>query len=83
MDRSFTMTRERVLAATPDTLRAALISATESEQGADSIMRSLERLGTDPTIEYYEMSQVSGRSRYGGAASGAWRVRADRGREEI
>ena len=46
------------------------------------IDESLERLGTDPTIEYYEMSEISGRSRYGGAASGAWRVRADRGRVE-
>jgi hypothetical protein len=81
MDRSFTMTRERVLAATPDDLRAALISATDSEQGAESIMRSLERLGTDPSIGYYEMTQVSGRSRYGGATAGAWRVRADRGGE--
>lgn len=82
MERSFTMTRAQVHAATPEALRAKLISATESESGAESIMRSLERLGTDPTIEYYEMSEVSGRSRYGGATSGAWRVRADRGHEE-
>ena len=83
MERSFTMTRAQVHAASPDALRAKLISATDSESGAESIMRSLERLGTDPTIEYYEMSEVSGRSRYGGANSGAWRVRADRGRTEV
>lgn len=83
MERSFTMTRAQVHAATPDALRAALISATDSTLGAESIMRSLERMGTDPSIEYYEMSEVSGRSRYGGAVSGAWRVRADRGHEEV
>jgi len=82
MERTFTMTRAQVYAANPDDLKAALISATDSESGAESIMRSLERLGADPTIEYYEMSEISGRSRYGGAATGAWRVRADRGRVE-
>jgi hypothetical protein len=82
MQRSFTMTCAQVREATPAGLRAALISATDSEMGAESIMRSLERLGTDPTIEYFEMSEVSGRSRYGGAATASWRVRADRGRAQ-
>jgi len=82
VQRSFTMTRAQVHAADPASLRAQLISATDSESGAESIMRSLERMGTDPTIAYFEMSQVSRISRYGGSTSGAWRVRADRGLEE-
>jgi hypothetical protein len=76
---SFTLTREYVAATDPDTLRASIVAETGSETGAESIMRSLERMGTDAEIEYFEMSQVAGSRRFGGAAPAGWRVRADRG----
>jgi len=82
MGRSFTMTRAQVHAVDPAALRAALIAHTDSESGADSIMRSLERMGTDPTIEYFEMTEVASTRRYANASAGAWRVRADRGGDE-
>jgi hypothetical protein len=79
---SFRMTPAEVVASDAAALRLAILAATGCESGTDSILRSLERMGTDPTIEYFEMSQVSTSRRYGGAAPGAWRVRADRGIEE-
>lgn len=79
MERSFTMTRAQVVTADPASLKASIIAAIGSETGAESIMRSLERMGTDDAIEYFEMTEVPGSRRYGGAAPSAWRVRADRG----
>jgi hypothetical protein len=36
-------------------------------------------MGTDESIEFYEMILVTSRRAYGGAATNTWRVRADRG----
>ena len=79
MERSFTMTRDEVAGADLDSLRASIVSATGSPAGADSILRSLERMGTDTSILFFEMTEVRGSRRQGGEASPAWRVRADRG----
>ena len=79
MKKSFTLTRAEVAAADAAALKAEIASATGSEIETASILRSLERLGTDPSIEYYEMTQVTGKRMHGGAATIAWRVRADRG----
>lgn len=79
MERTFTMSRAQVVASDPATIRASIIAATGSESGAESIMRSLERMGTDPGIEYFEITEVSGSRRQGGVATPAWRVHADRG----
>jgi hypothetical protein len=76
----FTMTRAEVIASSPATLRAAILAATGSESGSDSIMRSLERMGSDPSIEFFEMTEVSRARRTPSASPKAWRVRADRGR---
>lgn len=84
MKTTFTMTREQVVASDAATLRASIVAATGSESGAESIMRSLERMGTDESIEYFEMTEVTGTRRFGGAAPAGWRVRADRGiKEEV
>lgn len=82
MRHSFTMTRAEVADSDPATLRAAIVAATGSEMGAESILRSLERMGADPSIDYFEMTEVSGSRRFGGAAPAGWRVRADRGAVE-
>jgi len=80
---SFIMTRAEVVASDAATLKASIVAATGSESGAESIMRSLERMRDDDSIENFEMTEVSGRRRFGGAGSPGWRVRADRGvREE-
>jgi hypothetical protein len=76
---SFTMTLAQVTTKDPIELKAALVEAVGSQQGADSIVRSLERLGTDASIEYFEMTEVPGNRRSPTAATTAWRVRADRG----
>lgn len=79
MKKQFTLTRTEVLEGSAATLMAEIAEVTGSEASAASILRSLERLGTDPSILHYEMTHVPGnRSRVGGASS-AWRVRADRG----
>jgi hypothetical protein len=60
-------------------LMPQIVSETGSETEAASILRSLERLGTDPSILFYEMTLVTRGPRQGGVATSAWRVRADRG----
>jgi hypothetical protein len=79
MKNSFRMTRAELLATDAAALKASIIAATGSESGAASLLRSLERMGTDESIEHFEMTQVSGSRRHGGAAPAGWRVRADRG----
>jgi len=82
MARSFTLTLAQVVAADPAALRASILDAVGSEAGAESIMRSIERMGTDDMIEYFEMTEMPGSRRQVGSSSTAWRVRADRGRVE-
>jgi hypothetical protein len=79
MSKSFTIPRADVAGATEAALRAEITNATGSEIETDSILRSLERMGTDESIEFYEMILVTSRRAYGGASTNTWRVRADRG----
>jgi hypothetical protein len=74
--------RTDLVAADPAGLMKQIIEGTESEVDAASVMRSLERLGSDPSIEFYEITQVGGRRRNGGPAVSGWRVRADRGSQD-
>jgi hypothetical protein len=75
----FTIMRAEVEAADKSSLKADILTATGSEVEAASVLRSLERLGADPSILFYEVTQVTGRRMNGGAGTHAWRVRADRG----
>jgi hypothetical protein len=79
MAESFTIKPAAVEAADRTSLRAELMSATGCETETDSILRSLERMGTDPSIEFFEIIPVTGRRAHGGPATRTWRVRADRG----
>ena len=63
----------------PTSLLPRIVEETGSEAEAASILRSIERLGTDPSILFYEMTKEMRGPRSGGTASTAWRVRADRG----
>ncbi|HEX6308999.1 MAG TPA: hypothetical protein VFZ69_12470 [Longimicrobiales bacterium] len=82
MARSFTLTLAEVASADPAALRASILDEVGSEAGADSIIRSIQRIGMDDMIEYFEMTEVPGTRRHGGSSPAAWRVRADRGRVE-
>ncbi|HEX6134755.1 MAG TPA: hypothetical protein VFZ24_12380 [Longimicrobiales bacterium] len=82
MARSFTLTLAQVATADPAALRASILDEVGSEAGADSILRSIQRIGMDDMIEYFEMTEVPGNRRLGGSSPAAWRVRADRGRVE-
>jgi hypothetical protein len=79
MKTSFTMTREEVATSDAAVLKASILAATGDEAGTASILRSLERMGADPSIEYFEMTDVSSTRRHDGTYHAAWRVRADRG----
>ncbi|HSJ14169.1 MAG TPA: hypothetical protein VK939_07130 [Longimicrobiales bacterium] len=82
MNHSFTMTRAEVVNSDSAALKASIVSAAGSESGAESILRSIQRMGTDPSIEYFEMTRVSGHRKYGDISNATWRVRADRGAVE-
>lgn len=76
---SFALTRAQVVDSDAATLRASIVAEMGSEVGADSIMRSLERMGTDDSIEFFEVTEVAGSRKVAGAPAAGWRVRADRG----
>ena len=83
MTESFRMTREQVVSEDTTSLEAKILAATGNESGTESIMRSLKRMCTDSSIEFFEMTRVSSTRKFGGhVAAPAWRVRADRGRME-
>lgn len=81
MSRSFTIKRDSVVAGNQPRLMREVVGHTGSEDEASSILRSLERLGTDVSIGYYEMTPMSSKRRFVGAASVVWSVRAVR--EEV
>ena len=78
MSRSFTIDRTAVMAGDRPGLLREVIGHTGSEDQADSILRSLERLGSDASIDYYEMTPATAQRRYVGAPSVVWTVRAVR-----
>jgi hypothetical protein len=79
LKKSFTISRKEAVVGDPSILRAAILKETGSEDQAASILRSLDRMGSDPSILFYEMTLETRTPRLGGKVSGAWRVRADRG----
>jgi hypothetical protein len=83
MKESFTIKRTAVAGADMSALRADIISATGSEAEAAGILRSLERMAADPTVDFFEISPVTGRRSHGGPQTNTWRVHADRGEKEV
>jgi hypothetical protein len=79
---SFTISNEDAVFDDPSALMAEVLKETGSQAEAESIVRSLLRHGSDPSILFYEMTLESRPGRFGGVRAGAWRVRADRGRTE-
>ena len=60
------------------TLRSAIEGHTGSEDETDSILRTLERMGSDASIRCYDVSPVAARRVYRGDAPITWSVRAVR-----
>jgi len=82
MKQSFKIPREAVAGADPSALLADIVEATGSEVQAAGILRSLERMGDDPSIDFFEISAVAGRRTNGAPPTSTWRVHADRGEPE-
>ena len=78
LNKSFSISREQAAVADPAILMALILRETGSEDEAKSILRTLERMGRDPSILTYDMTLETRRSRTTGL-KGAWRVRAYRG----
>jgi hypothetical protein len=76
---TFIITRTDAMANNLASVMPQIVDLTGSETEAASIFRSLERLGTDPSILFYEITSVVRGPRHGGVSTSAWRVRADRG----
>lgn len=78
MIRSFTLPRASVVNADGSTLLHEVAGYTESEDAAASILRSLERLGSDASILHYEMTPTTIQRAHRGASPVVWSVRAVR-----
>ena len=81
--KEFTLSRNDVSLGSRPTLMAQLVTATGSEAESEGILRSLDRLGTDPTILRYRLTLEARASRFGGTSTRSWRVSADRGHKPI
>jgi hypothetical protein len=79
LKKSFIITRATLDAADSAALMSEIIEGTGNELEAASVMRSLERMGVHPSLEYYEISKIEARRMHGGPVTNAWRVRADFG----
>jgi uncharacterized protein involved in type VI secretion and phage assembly len=83
LKKSFTISHEDEVLHNPSDLMAEVLKETGSQAQAESIVRSLQRIGSDPSILFYEMTLETRVGRLGGVGSSAWRVRADRGRPAV
>ena len=78
MKEAFTLQRAHVAATDWFTLKRELFSHTGNEEEASSILRSLERLGSDASIAHYEISPNANTRVYAGAPAVIWSVKAVR-----
>ena len=78
LKKSFSISRAQATGADPATLMALIVSETGSEAQARSIVRSMERMGPDPSVLSYDMTLETRVSRTPGVVTGTWRVRACR-----
>jgi hypothetical protein len=76
MGEPFTLQRAYVAATDWYTLKRELFNRTGSEHEASSILRSLERLGSDPSIDHYEITPRPNDRVYAGAPAVLWTVTA-------
>ena len=79
MKKSFRIYREEAVLSDATALMARLVRETGSQAQAESLARSLERMGSDPSVLSYVMTLESRAGRSGGLITSGWRVQADRG----
>jgi hypothetical protein len=79
MRRPFTLPRAHVVDADGLALMQEVTRHTESAEAAASILRSLERLGSDASIRHYEVTPTTIQRTYRDAPPVVWSVRAVRG----
>jgi hypothetical protein len=80
LKKSFTISRGDAVDFGPAALMEEILKETGSRLQAESIVRSLKRHGSDPSILFYEMTLETRTGRSGAVGAAVWRVRADRGR---
>jgi hypothetical protein len=78
MSQPFTMPRAHVSNTEEPTLRREILAYTGCDEEASTILRGLERLGTDASIRYFEMTPQPNRRSYVGAPKITWSVKAIR-----
>jgi hypothetical protein len=78
MKDAFTISRSQFLANDRYTLRRELLRHTGSEDEVASILRSLDRLGSDRSIAHYEMTPIQPRRVVPGAPAVLWNIRVVR-----
>lgn len=79
MRQSFTLLRAHVVNTDSSALMQEVTDHTESGDAAESILRSLERLGSDDSIRHYEITSTTIQRTHRRAAPTVWSVRAVRG----
>ncbi|HEU0052408.1 MAG TPA: hypothetical protein VFQ39_04490 [Longimicrobium sp.] len=78
MSQPFTLLRAHVAGRDEPALLREIVTHTGCEEEASTILRGLERLGTDETIRYFEMTPQPNRRTYLDAPRVTWSVRAVR-----
>lgn len=78
MKESFTISRAQLLSSDRYSLRREVFRHTGSDDEVASILRSIERLGSDRTIAHYEMTPIQPRRVAPGAPAVLWNVRVVR-----
>ncbi|MBV9772965.1 MAG: hypothetical protein JO040_03405 [Gemmatimonadetes bacterium] len=76
MPEPFTIDRDYVAATDWQTLKRELFNRTGDEHEASSILRGIERLGSDPSIHHYEVVPHPNERVYTGAPTTVWTVTA-------
>lgn len=78
MAESFSIARSRCSVLSDPALREEIMAHTGSEAETSSILRSLERFGTDASAHAFEITPVVGRRTHHDPRALAWVVRAVR-----
>lgn len=74
MKETFTISRAQFLSGDRYALRSEILRRTGSEEEVSSILRSMERLGSDRSIVGYEMTPIRPRRVVPGAPATLWNV---------
>lgn len=78
MPTSFSLAHSRFTAASAPDLREEILAHTGSDEATSSILRSIDRFGSDASIQRYEMVPDMRRRGVRGGGAVAWSVRAIR-----